>query len=130
MGCLRTDCTDRASDYEKKTRTITSLEIQDRFGNVRYSLDAPVAQKPTAKEPSAVVKARRAAAGRGQEQTYTPMSEENYWKIVEAYAQGKPTKTGGDYRQTWIETTHAGAEQIAKFDHDVENVRIANNLNL
>lgn len=114
--------------YDKKTRTITSLEIEDRFGNVRYSMATPVTQKPVAKEPSQAVKARRAASGRGGQQQYTPMSEANYWKIVEAYAQGRPTKTGGDYRQTWIETTHAGAEEIAKFDHDVENIKLAQNI--
>ena len=114
--------------YDKKTRTITSLEIQDRFGNVRYSMNAPAAQ-PASKEPSQAVKARRAAAGRAtQAQPYQALPEEQYWRIVEAYAQGKPTKTGGDYKQTWIEMTHAGQEQIQKFDHDVDNYRAAANL--
>ena len=114
--------------YDTKTRTITSLEIQDRFGNVRYSMNAPAAQ-PAPKEPSQAVKARRAAAGRStQAETYQPVTEDAYWKIVEAYAQGKPTKTGGDYKQTWIEMTHAGQEQIQKFDHDVDNYRAAVNL--
>ena len=114
--------------YDSKTRTITSLEIQDRFGNVRYSMNAPAAQ-PASKEPSQAVKARRAAAGRAtQAQPYQALPEEQYWRIIEAYAQGRPTKTGGDYRETWIQTTHAGQEQIAKFDHDVENFKIANNL--
>ena len=114
--------------YDTKTRTITSLEIQDRFGNVRYSMNAPAAQ-PASKEPSQAVKARRAAAGRStQSETYQPVMEDAYWKIVEAYAQGKPTKTGGDYKQTWIEMTHAGQEQIQKFDHDVDNYRAAVNL--
>lgn len=114
--------------YDSKTRTITSLEIQDKFGNVRYSMNAPAAQ-PASKEPSQAVKARRSAAGRAtQAQPYQALPEDAYWKIVEAYAQGKPTKTGGDYRQTWIEMTHAGQEQIQKFDHDVENYKLANNL--
>lgn len=114
--------------YDTKTRTITSLEIQDRFGNVRYSMNAPAAQ-PASKEPSQAVKARRAAAGRTtQEQPYQALPEEQYWKIIEAYAQGKPTKTGGDYKQTWIEMTHAGQDQIQKFDHDVDNYRAAANL--
>ena len=114
--------------YDTKTRTITSLEIQDRFGNVRYSMNAPAVQ-PASKEPSQAVKARRAAAGRStQAETYQPVTEEAYWKIVEAYAQGKTTKTGGDYKQTWIEKTHAGQEQIQKFDHDVDNYRAAANL--
>lgn len=118
----------KSIDYDTKTRTITSLEIQDGFGNVRYSMNAPAAQ-PASKEPSQAVKARRAAAGRAtQAQPYQALPEEQYWRIIEAYAQGKPTKTGGDYKQTWIEMTHAGQEQIQKFDHDVENYKLANNL--
>ena len=114
--------------YDTKSRTITALEIQDRFGNVRYSMN-PETKPVAAKEPSQAVKARRAAAGRSSKaQTYTPLAEDAYWKIVEAYANGRPTKTGGDYRETWIQTTHAGQEQIAKLDHDVENYRIANNI--
>ena len=73
-------------------------------------------------EPSQAVKARRAAkANSPAPAAYQPMSEEMYWKIVAAYAQGKLTKTGGDYKMTWIATTHAGTEQIAKFDNDVDN---------
>lgn len=59
---------------------------------------------------------------------YKPMSEEVYWKIVASYAQGVPTKTGGDYRETWIAQTNAGAEQIDKFDNDVTNYLVAHNL--
>ena len=117
--------------YDSKTRTITSLVIQDKFGNERYIMGKEIqeAQPAAAKEPSQAVKARREAAGRAtQGQTYTPMDEDTYWRIIEAYAQGRTTKTGGDYRETWIQTTHAGQEQIAKFDHDVENYKIANNL--
>ena len=110
--------------YDSKTRTITSLEIQDKFGNVRFSMDGSVQQSQS--EPSQAVKARRAAkANSPAPAAYQPMSEEMYWKIVAAYAQGKLTKTGGDYRMTWIETTHAGAGEILKFDDDVENWRAA-----
>ena len=110
----------KSIDYDTKTRTITSLEIQDRFGNVRFSMGGSVQQSQS--EPSQAVKARRAAkANSPAPAAYQPMSEEMYWKIVAAYAQGKLTKTGGDYKMTWIATTHAGAEQIAKFDNDVDN---------
>ena len=106
--------------YDANSRTITSLEIQDRFGNVRFSMGGSVQQSQS--EPSQAVKARRTAkANSPAPAAYQPMSEEMYWKIVAAYAQGKLTKTGGDYKQTWIATTHAGAEQIAKFDNDVDN---------
>ena len=111
--------------YDSKTRTITSLEIQDKYGNVRFSMGGSVQQSQS--EPSQAVKARRAAkANSPAPAAYQPMSEEMYWKIVAAYAQGKTTKTGGDYKQTWIATTHAGAEQIAKFDNDVDNWVSAN----
>ena len=91
--------------------------------------DVDALEKEEAIKPSRAVQARRAAAGRStQAETYQPVTEEAYWKIVEAYAQGKPTKTGGDYKQTWIEMTHAGQEQIQKFDHDVDNYRAAANL--
>ena len=111
--------------YDSKTRTITSLEIQDKYGNVRFSMGGSVQQSQS--EPSQAVKARRAAkANSAVLAAYQPMSEEMYWKIVAAYAQGKTTKTGGDYKMTWIETTHAGAGEILKFDNDVENWRAAN----
>ena len=42
-------------------------------------------------------------------------------KCVEAFAKGKTSKSGKDYRTTWIELTHAGQEQIDKFNHDVDN---------
>lgn len=110
--------------YDSKTRTITSLEIQDKYGNVRFSMNGSVQQSQS--EPSQAVKARRAAkANSPAPAAYQPMPEEMYWKIVAAYAQGKLTKTGGDYRMTWIETTHAGAGEILKFDNDVENWRAA-----
>ena len=78
-------------------------------------------------QPSKAVIARRTAkANSPKPASYEPMPQETYWKIVAAYAQGKQTKTGGDYRDTWIKTTHAGQEQIEKFDHDVENWKLAN----
>ena len=92
-------------------------------------VDALVKEEAIKPQTSRAVQARRAASGRStQAETYQPVTEEAYWKIVEAYAQGKPTKTGGDYKQTWIEMTHAGQEQIQKFDHDVDNYRAAANL--
>ena len=92
-------------------------------------VDALVKEEAIKPQTSRAVQARRAASGRStQAETYQPVTEDDYWKIVEAYAQGKPTKTGGDYKQTWIEMTHAGQEQIQKFDHDVDNYRAAANL--
>ena len=89
-------------------------------------VDALVKDEAIKPQPSQAVQARRAASGRSpKEQAYTPLAEDAYWKIVEAYANGKPTKTGGDYRETWIQMTHAGQEQITKFDNDVADYKSA-----
>lgn len=89
-------------------------------------VDALVKDEAIKPQPSQAVQARRAASGRSpKEQAYTPLAEDAYWKIIEAYANGKPTKTGGDYRETWIQMTHAGQEQITKFDNDVADYKSA-----
>lgn len=56
------------------------------------------------------------------------LTDEQYWKIVANAGRGLTTKIGWDYRTAWIENYKPTQEQIAKFDHDVENYRIANNL--
>lgn len=97
-------------------------------------IDALVKDEAIRTQPSQAVQARRAASKRTAVQAdeapvkYTPMSDEDYWKVIKAYAEGRRTKTGGDYKETWMQMTHAGQEQIAKFDDDVDNFRIANNL--
>ena len=101
-------------------------------------VDALVKEEAINSQPSQAVQARRVAAKRPApkaevapaEQPYTPMADKDYWKIVKAYAEGKKTKTGGDYRQTWIEMTHAKAEHIAEFDNSVDDYKAANGINL
>ena len=91
-------------------------------------------QEEQTSKPSTAVQARKAAAKRSAENKpsdnnpYIPMSEEDYWKIIKAYAEGRKTKSGGDYRTTWIMMTNAKEDNIREFDHNVENYRIANNL--
>ena len=107
-------------------------------------VDALVKEEAIKSLPSQAVQARRAAAKRPApeagpapaaepapaEQPYTPMADKDYWKIVKAYAEGKKTKTGGDYRQTWIKMTHAKAEHIAEFDNHVDDYKASNGINL
>lgn len=83
-------------------------------------VDALVKDEAIKPQPSQAVMARRKAADR-EIQEYTPVPEDQYWKCVEAFAKGKTSKSGKDYRTTWIELTHAGQEQIDKFNHDVDN---------
>ena len=58
--------------------------------------------------------------------TIRQMTPDEYWKIVAAKALGKATKTGGDYKETWMKIYHPTQEEILKFDHDVENYKLAN----
>ena len=101
-------------------------------------VDALVKEEAINSQPSQAVQARRVAAKRPApkaeaapvEQPYTPMADKDYWKIVKAYAEGKKTKTGGDYRQTWIDMTHAKPEHIAEFDNHVDDYKASNGINL
>jgi hypothetical protein len=79
---------------------------------------------------------KKAAAKKGQSDksgtlspsapaTYKPIPEADYWKVVGAWCRGILSKTGQDYRTTWIEMTGAGPDEIAKFNHDADNWRAA-----
>lgn len=109
----------KSIDYDKKTRTITSLEIQDRDGNVRFAMGAstPV-KKParTASKPKPEQTASEAVP-------YTPVTPPQYWSIVKAYAEGRKTKSGGDYREEWARATNARENDILKFDKDVADYK-------
>lgn len=104
--------------YDTNTRTITSLEIQDKNGIVRFSYgikeDKPTAPKEEKPAPKTGKKAK-------ETKTYTPVDNELYWKIVKCYAEGKLSKSGQDYKKAWIEMTNADADAILKFDEDVQN---------
>lgn len=96
------------------------------FANDRTKYDSQPAQSP---QPSAAVQTRRQAAGRATPQaSYTPVSNEVFWKMVANYVQGIPSTTGQDYRTAWIMNTHAGEREIAMFDDAVMNYRVNNNL--
>lgn len=86
-------------------------------------VDALVKEEAINENPSPAPKTKtapKAAPG------YQPLPPEQYWKIVKAYAEGRKTKTGGDYRETWAKTTNAGTEQILQFDQDVANYQQGN----
>ncbi|MBO7681883.1 MAG: hypothetical protein J6T17_03910 [Clostridia bacterium] len=55
----------------------------------------------------------------------TAPSNAEYWAIVRAYGDGKPTKSGGDYRKTFIETYNPTPEMLDKFDLDVQDYKAA-----
>jgi len=58
----------------------------------------------------------------------TNIDPDTYWKVVAAYASGRMTKSGGDYRSRFIEGYHPTPAQVRRFDADVDNYKAANNL--
>lgn len=55
-----------------------------------------------------------------------PMTYDQYWTIVANEGKGLVTKLGWPYRTAWIENYKPSEEEIAKFDHDVDLWRAAN----
>jgi len=55
-----------------------------------------------------------------------PLTEDQYWTIVANEGRGLVTKLGWPYRTAWIENYKPGEDEIAKFDHDVDLWRAAN----
>ena len=58
----------------------------------------------------------------------TNIDPDTYWKVVAAYASGRMTKSGGDYRSRFIEGYHPTPAQVRRFDADVYNYKAAKNL--
>jgi hypothetical protein len=55
-----------------------------------------------------------------------PLTDDQYWTIVANEGKGLVTKLGWPYRTVWIENYKPSEEEIAKFDHDVDLWKTAN----
>lgn len=112
--------------YDTKTRTITSLTIIDRFGNVRFSMTAPVPEKSSGRKP-AQKKVQAAPAPKANsavpDMRNLMPGGPDYKKVVSLYAKGVISKCGKDYRTVWAEMVQADADLLAEFDYDVANLR-------
>ena len=70
--------------------------------------------------------ARAEAKPAPKKATRKPLTDDQYWTIVANEGQGNLTKLGWPYRTAWIENYKPSEEEIAKFDHDVDLWRTAN----
>lgn len=59
---------------------------------------------------------------------YEPMSPDRYGQYVAAEARGELTKTGRTMKAVWASATHAGQDQLDKFDYDVDQYKRANGI--
>ena len=113
-------------------RSLTKALARHGLGLYIYAgEDLPDAEQQERKDqaPEAVRKtaaARKAATEQAPAPAKQKLSkEEMYWKVVEKEALGIKAKNGGSYRDAWINVEHPTMEQLEKFDHDVENVKLA-----
>ena len=79
-------------------------------------------EKKQTRKPAPAPAASAPASDPAQPQ-YIPVSPRQYWNIVKAYAEGRMTKSGGDYRTEWARSTNAGTSEILKFDKDVADFK-------
>ena len=70
--------------------------------------------------------ARAEAKPAPKKATRKPLTDDQYWTIVANEGKGLVTKLGWPYRTAWIENYKPSEEEIAKFDHDVDLWRAAN----
>ena len=110
--------------YDAKTRTIVSLTIVDRSGNVRYTMNAPAPAKPSGRKPRQTAQQAEPAPAPAKESVIPDMRNllpggPDYKKVVSLYAKGKQSKSGEDYRTVWAKLVQADEDLLGVFDHDV-----------
>lgn len=114
--------TGASSSYARKYALNGLLCIDDTADsdttNVGTSNQAPEAVRKTAA-------ARKAATQPAPADKPKLSKEEMYWKVVEKEALGIKAKDGSTYREAWVMNEKPTPEQLEKFDHDVENVKLA-----
>lgn len=112
-------------------RSLTKAAARHGLGLYIYACeDLPDAEQQAQKDqaPEAVRKtaaARKAATQTAPDDKPKLSKEEIYWKVVEKEALGIKAKDGSTYREAWVKNEKPTPEQLEKFDHDVENVKLA-----
>ena len=115
--------TGASSSYARKYALNGLLCIDDTADSDTTNVGETRERKPTRKASPAPAPAASAPASDPAQPQYTQVTPAQYWKIVKAYAEGKVTKSGGDYRTEWARATNAGTSEILKFDKDVADFK-------
>jgi len=117
--------------YDTKTRTITTLTIVDRLGNVRFSMGATQTEKAPSKRTATKTKEPKPAPTKKENAKDTSSllpGGSDYAKVVAAYATGKVSKSGEDYRTVWAKMVNATEEMLFAFDRDVQSYKFDHNI--
>ena len=115
--------TGASSSYARKYALNGLLCIDDTADSDTTNQGETKETKPTRRTSKASAPAASAPASDPDRPQYKPLPIEKYWGVVKAYAEGKQTKSGGDYRTEWARLTNAGTQEILKFDMDVEHFK-------
>lgn len=116
--------TGASSSYARKYALNGLLCIDDTADSDTTNVGTTSNQAPEAVRKTAA--ARKAATEPAPAPAKPKLSkEEMYWKVVEKEALGIKAKNGSSYREAWVTNEHPTPEQLEKFDHDVENVKLA-----
>lgn len=109
--------TGASSSYARKYALNGLLCIDD-------TADSDTTNQGETKEKKQTRRAAPAPAPQTEGQPgYHPVTPQQYWQIVKAYAEGRKTKSGGDYRTEWARATNAGTSEILKFEKDVADFK-------
>lgn len=109
--------TGASSSYARKYALNGLLCIDDTADSDTTNVGETKERKPTRKASPAP------APKQDTQPEYHPVTPSQYWSIVKAYAEGRRTKSGNDYRTEWARSTNAGTAEILKFDNDVANYK-------
>lgn len=112
--------------YDTKTRTITTLTIVDRSGKVRFSMGATQTENATAKKTA--TKTAPAKKETAKDNASLLPGGADYMKVIAAFATGKVSKTGEDYRTVWQKMVNATEEMMFAFDRDVQSYKFDHNI--
>ena len=117
--------TGASSSYARKYALNGLLCIDDTADSDTTNVGETKERKPSRKASASPEPAPKQDA----QPEYHPVTPSQYWSIVKAYAEGRKTKTGGDYRTEWARSTNAGTAEILKFDKDVADYKAGQSTN-
>ena len=120
--------TGASSSYARKYALNGLLCIDDTADSDTTNQGDSKPTKAPKKAPKATAPTTQATPGQADDKTDMLPGGTMYLEIVKAYATGRKTKKGGDYKTAWVQATNANPDMVDAFDHDVATYRLQNNI--
>lgn len=120
--------TGASSSYARKYALNGLLCIDDTADSDTTNQGDSKPTKAPKKATKATAPTPQAAPGQADDKADMMPGGRMYLEIVKAYATGRKTKKGGDYKTAWVQATNANPDMVDAFDHDVATYRLQNNI--